>query len=363
MKLENNNSILIVDDNMQNLQILGRNLKSAGYNVEFATNAQIVFNWINDEIFDLILLDVMMPDVNGFELCRKIKENDNYKEIPIIFITARNDSESIKNAYNAGGVDYITKPFNNDELLARVRTHLEIHKQKKELIELNTTKDRLFSIISHDLRTPVYSISLLLNRMVLSFEKIDREFIFESLNDLNAAARNVHDLLDSVLTWAKSQMGMISFMPKKMNVFLSLNESVNYIQNLIKDKNLTVYIKCPQSVSINTDPYMLDTIVRNFLTNAIKFSVVGGEIVIKYVSKGGKHVISVTDKGIGMKDDELNRLLSFRENITRLGTNNEVGAGLGLLICREFAAKMNGNITLSSKLGDGTTASFVLPIV
>ena len=124
------NTLLIVDDNMNNIQVLASMLTNNGYNVEFATNGKSALQWMEEETFDLILLDIMMPEMNGFEVCEKIRRIKKFKDLPVIFLTAKTDKESIVKGFNMGGNDYLTKPFDQRELLARVNTHLELEKKQ-----------------------------------------------------------------------------------------------------------------------------------------------------------------------------------------------------------------------------------------
>ena len=167
-------TILIVDDVPRNIQVVANILNSKGYKLLFSQSATKAIEIVKNKNIDLILLDIMMPGMDGYEVCREIKEIPDKKDIPVIFLTAKNDIESVTKGFRAGGVDYIVKPFNNEELVARVETHLKlkdafnvIQEQNKELQELNKTKDKLFSIIAHDLRNPfnaIYMMSEVLKR-------------------------------------------------------------------------------------------------------------------------------------------------------------------------------------------------------
>src|ERR1035437_6045005 len=148
-------NILIVDDVSTNLKILGAILKNSGYKVRPVPHGILALQATEREKPDLILLDIMMPDMDGYEVCRRLKENPKFCDVPIIFISALSEPDDIVRALNTGGVDYITKPFRAEEVKARVATHLKLYKQSKELKELNATKDKFFSIIAHDLRGPL----------------------------------------------------------------------------------------------------------------------------------------------------------------------------------------------------------------
>jgi DNA-binding response OmpR family regulator len=161
--------ILIVDDTVINLQILGKILADSGYHVTAAKSAREALDFLQKKVPDMILLDVMMPVMDGFELCRTIKANPETEPIPVIFITALTETKDKVRGFKTGAVDYITKPLQPEEVLARVGTHLEIERQRRELEDLLATKDVFFSIISHDLRSPLSG----LNRCAFFYERID----------------------------------------------------------------------------------------------------------------------------------------------------------------------------------------------
>jgi len=176
-------SILIVDDVAKNIQLVAKFLTHEGYNLFFAQSGESAIKQIAARTFDLILLDIMMPGMDGFEVCRKIKNQDKSKDIPVIFLTAKTDDEVIVKGFDIGGVDYITKPFNPIELIARVKTHLQMRSRELELEELNNTKDTLLSVISHDLRTPFFNIMSIGELLLKNYKNYDeKEISFKDLS-------------------------------------------------------------------------------------------------------------------------------------------------------------------------------------
>ncbi|MBK7029246.1 MAG: response regulator [Bacteroidales bacterium] len=163
-------NILIVDDIPANLKVLGEILKNEGYKVRPVPNKMMALQVAEKEKPDLILLDIMMPEMDGYEVCRRMKANEHLCEIPIIFISALSETDDVVKALKFGGVDYITKPFKAEEVTARVGTHIKLHRQSKELHNLNITKDKFFSIIAHDLRGPmgVYGFNRCISRRITS---------------------------------------------------------------------------------------------------------------------------------------------------------------------------------------------------
>ena len=192
-------TILLVDDVAANLKLLGEILSTEGYKIRQVTSGLQALKVASIEKPDLILLDIMMPGMDGFEVCRQLKLNEGLKDIPVIFISALNDTENIVKALAAGGVDYINKPFQEQEVLARVRTHLKLRCQNRELFELNATKDRFFSIIAHDLRGPLGGFMGLTEIMADENQYFTAGERAEMMSDLRQSARNTFTLLENLL--------------------------------------------------------------------------------------------------------------------------------------------------------------------
>ena len=202
---KNRQKVLIVDDVTKNIQLVANFLKQAGYDINFAISGKTAIKHIKKARFDLILLDIMMPEMDGFEVCKKLKSEDETKDIPVIFLTAKTDIDSITQAFKAGGVDYITKPFNKAELLARVKTHLELQHQKRNLKELNATKDKFFSIIAHDLKSPLNHLLGLSEILQKELESAGSDEIIKIANLINKSAKSGRLLLENLLEWSRSQ--------------------------------------------------------------------------------------------------------------------------------------------------------------
>jgi len=236
--------VLIVDDVTKNIQLVASFLKQAGYDINFALNGKDALKHIKREKFDLILLDIMMPEMDGLEVCQKIKADPISKDTPVIFLTAKTDVESISTAFEVGGVDYITKPFNRAELLARVKTHLELESQRRNLEELNATKDKFFSIIGHDLKSPLNQL-LSLSEIILNELKSGREDeVMKMTKHLNESAKSARTLLENLLDWSRSQTGKIHFSPEILDVSKLTEEVVELNAQNAFHKNIKISKLC-----------------------------------------------------------------------------------------------------------------------
>jgi two-component system sensor histidine kinase/response regulator len=367
--IEDISNILIVDDVPDNLKILGYILKRENYKVRPVPNGILALQAAEKEKPDLILLDIMMPDMDGFEVCRRLKENKNLSDIPVIFISALNDTNDIVKALKSGGVDFITKPFKAEEVLARVRTHLKLYKQSKTLQEqsktlqeLIATKDKFFSIIAHDLRGPLGGFMSLTELLADDTIDLTLEQQREMNYDLSQSARNIFNLLENLLVWARMQQGQISYNPIQIKLEGLVTENIGMLGDSIKKKNLSFTVQVPESQTVYADSNMLQSIIRNLISNAIKFTPKDGKVTVSSgFTENNTSVIVVKDSGIGMNSTMTANLFRLNVNNSRPGTEGEQSSGLGLILCKEFVEKHGGEIWVESEEGFGTTFYFTLP--
>jgi len=354
-------TILIIDDIPENIQVIGNILKTKDYQIEFALTPSEALDWVVSKSFDLIILDIMMPEMNGIDLCRLIKKNSLNVQTPIIFVTAKNDIDSLTKAFEAGGVDYITKPFNSLELLVRVNNHILIQNQKNELMMLNATKNKFLSIIAHDLRNPLNNLlgfGELLERNILNYTQ-EKQLSFVKI--MNDTTNNILRLLENLLAWAQSQTGKLTPKPESIRISKIANWAISVLELDALRKELVIENKLDKETLVFADFQMISTIIRNLLSNAIKFSKKGGYISIHSEAQDQFELITVKDHGVGMEEESLERMFKIEENISTTGTANEKGSGLGLILCREFVEKNGGKIGVKSQLNLGAEFYFSLP--
>lgn len=354
--------ILIVDDSPANLMLLGHILKDAGYKVRPVLNGSMALQVAEKEKPDLILLDIMMPDMNGFEVCKRFKQSQNLSEIPIIFISASNFTEDIVKALVSGGADYISKPFQAEEVLARVATHLKIYQQRKDLQEMNDTKNKFFSIIAHDLRGPLGGFMGLTEMMAnesMSFTPDENKAL---ALDLSRSARNIFSLLENLLEWSQIQNGLTIFNPQKIVLKSTVINCLKIISEPAHKKSIELIVDIPDDCNIYADTNMLQSALRNLILNAVKFTPRGGIVTISAATDNtDSTIISIKDTGIGIGSQMLDKLFRISENCRRAGTEGELSTGLGLLLCKEFVEKHGGKIWAESEEGKGSTFFFTLP--
>lgn len=362
--------ILIVDDVMSNVLLLKVLLINEKFAIATASNGRQALEQVEKENPDLVLLDVMMPDMSGFEVAQHLKSNPNTADIPIIFLTALNSTADIVKGFQVGANDFISKPFNKEELIIRVTHQISLVAAKRLILskteELQRTiagRDKLYSVIAHDLRSPMGSIKMVLNMLILNLpsEKIGAE-MYELLTMANQTTEDVFSLLDNLLKWTKSQIGKLNVVYQDVDLVEVTDGVIEIFSMVASLKKIKIREMKPEKMMVNADIDMLKTVVRNLLSNAIKFSKENSEVLVKMEEVDGMAVVSVQDYGCGISEEGQKKLLHTDTHFSTFGTNNEEGSGLGLLLCKDFVVKNGGKLWFTSKEGEGSIFSFSIPV-
>lgn len=362
--------ILIVDDVISNVLLLKILLTNEKFQVCTANNGRACIEMTKKEHPDLILLDVMMPDINGFDTAVILKKDPETKDIPIIFLTALNSPQDLVHGFQVGANDFLTKPFNKEELVMRVTQQISlvaakriIEKQNAELKATLSNRDKMYSVIAHDLRSPMASIRMVLNLIVqsTSAEKVGPE-LYMLLDQANRESEEVHDLLDNLLKWTKSQTGRLNVVLQDLDLNDIVPGVVEIFEMIANTKNIKLELKkTDEALKVHADNDMLKTVLRNFMSNAVKFSPENSTIQIAMAKEGDFARVSVKDQGVGIAADRLGSI--FHKGETTYGTGGEEGSGLGLQLCQDFARKNGGDCYVESVEGQGSTFSFTIPIL
>jgi len=236
-----------------------------------------------------------------------------------------------------------------------------LRKSESELREANAAKDKFFSIIAHDLKNPFTSIQGLSELLLKDYEGYDKEEVLTLIKMINDASRQTHNLLENLLNWSRAQTGRMSIEPTGINIHDSIELIFSLYEGNSREKNLLMLNKVNAGTQAYGDANMVPTILRNLISNAIKFTKPRGKITVSAKIHRDFMDISVNDTGIGIPEDMHEKLFRIEENVTRTGTANEEGTGLGLVLCKEFAEKNNGSIKVNSKPGKGSTFILRLP--
>jgi len=233
--------------------------------------------------------------------------------------------------------------------------------QKLELTKINATKDKLFSIIAHDLKNPFAHLINSTQLILTELDRLTKGELRDLVESVHKSSKNSYRLLENLLLWAQSQKGEINYKPELFNLIELLNRNILLYSETAKSKNIKLSLQTSSSnCQVFSDYNMIDSVTRNLLNNAIKFSYENGDVKINLKEEKDYVIISISDNGIGMDNEQLENLFSIENKSVQYGTKGEKGTGIGLLLCKEFIEKNNSEIFVDSSLGIGTTISFTL---
>ncbi len=365
--------ILIVDDTPDNLRLLSEMLLKHGYSVRSAISGTAAFMAIHTKCPDLILLDINMPQLDGYEVCQRIKANQSTREIPVLFLSAFNEAIDKVKAFQVGGLDYITKPFQVEEVLARVDTHLTLSRTQKELQqartealhaleqekELNRLKSEFISLVTHDFHTPLVSIQGFISLLRQNCSTLPPEVQNRYFNKIDASVDHLMYLLEQVLLIGKSESDKLNCYPIQFNLREFCQELIESFQ-IQSDRHLIEFSYRGIDTDVELDPALLRQILINLLTNAIKYSPADRSVRLTAEVKAGAIVLQVQDQGIGIPPEEQSHLFELFYRCSNVQSIR--GSGLGLAVVKTCVNAHNGQVQISSQLGQGTTVTITLPL-
>lgn len=365
--------VLAVDDNPANLGLLFDVLDEAGFEVLVSQSGESALKRAEVTQPDIVLLDVMMPGIDGFEACRQLKEREQTRHIPVIFMTAVTGTIDKVKGFELGAVDYITKPIQPKEVLARIHTHLKIQQLQAELEqknrelseslereqELNRLKSRFVSMVSHEFKTPLTTITLSCNLLQRYGERMAEADRREELEVIEHTVDYMNELLENVLTVSRWEAGKMTVQPEPVDVDDWGRRLVERFRALGGQRHTFEWTYTGALRTLLLDRKMLEHVFANLLSNAVKYSPDGGTVTFTGREEEECLVLRVTDEGIGIPEADQEHLFeSFHRGAN---VENIKGTGLGLSIVKQFIEMYGGGITVESRVGQGTAVTVTLP--
>jgi two-component system, sensor histidine kinase and response regulator len=363
--------ILVVDDTPANLRVLTGMLKERGYKVRPAPGGRAALAAAKEQPPDLVLLDINMPDLNGYEVCAQMKRDERMQDIPVLFISALNETIDKVMAFGVGGVDYITKPFQFEEVAARVAAHLkirrlqlalearnrELQQSNEELRRLQALRDNLTNMIVHDLRSPLTGVVCAVEMLGLESERLTPE-VKKTLRLARAGLDQVIALINSVLDLGKIEAGELRPHRSVCDLLALARDSATILDLLRGARKITV--ECAsETLPACLDRDLIGRVIQNFLGNALKFTEEDGTIVIRVERVDGRVRLSVIDDGPGIPAEFHERI--FEKYCQVESGRPRIGTGIGLTFCRLAVQAHGGTIGVISELGKGSTFWLELP--
>jgi len=361
MAPQSKSRILVVDDISKNLQVVGTILRNEGYHVMPATSGLQALERVSAQPPDLILLDLMMPEMDGLEVCSRLKAEPLTRQIPVIFLTASNEMEHLMKGFEAGAVDYITKPFNAPELLARVRTHLELKHARERLREMNEEKNEFMGIAAHDLRNPLSAIQGYAEMIIEDAQSLAHRDLEGNGQRIREAAKRMTEMVQNFLDANRIERGEL-----KLNMAISdlspLLQSVLETQSPhATAKGQMIQLELPPTPTLAlADVSITLQVFENLVSNAVKYSPPGKKIFVRLKAEAGVVRFEVEDQGPGLSKEDQKKLFGKFARLSAKPTGGEHSTGLGLSIVKRLVEAMNGKVWCESELGMG--AKFIVTI-
>ncbi|HEY1717876.1 MAG TPA: hybrid sensor histidine kinase/response regulator [Verrucomicrobiae bacterium] len=347
--------ILVVDDQPANIQIVGAVLGNLGHEIVPAPDGMTALKRIALRMPDLILLDLLMPGMDGCEVCRRLKKNPDWKDIPVIFLSASDDKDLIVRALDSGGVDYITKPFNHAELISRVRTQLALKSARDQLKQLAEDKDELLGILAHDLKNYLGGINMSAELMSGQIKRFNDERLTQLSENMLRSSALAMAFVKEFLANSATDHGF-TLKPSAVNLADAAASTVRQHQEAARRKKIKIESGFPDEPAIVfADASALDQILDNLISNALKFSPPDKNIFVSVHRNGSRAECAVRDEGPGFTAEDKARMFRRYARLSARPTGGEPSTGLGLSIVRKLVQAMGGELACESNPGQGAT--------
>lgn len=361
--------VLAVDDTPGNLRVLVEALSSYGHEVLVATDGRAALDTVRYARPDLILLDVMMPELDGFETCAALKANPETADIPIIFMTALTETQEKVRAFELGAVDYLTKPFEHAELLARVSTHitmsrlrLDLEKRNRQLEDLNRLKNEFMGMAAHDVRNPLTSVLACGDLIDAIADTAPAEKIRYINGQISASARRINAIITNLLDVNAIDSGQRRLEIVPNDITAILERVVQQNSHKARTKNIEIVLEAGAGpVTCMIDEGAAEQVLDNVISNAVKYSPPDRRVWVRLALPGGNVRVDIQDEGPGISEEDQGKLYGKFSRLSAKPTAGEPSTGLGLWIVKELTEAMQGTISCQSQIGYGTTFTVEWP--
>ncbi len=391
--MSNRQAILCIDDEVIVLDSLKEQLENIiddDIYLETIENGEEALEVLDELLEDdieipLVIADYIMPQMTGDKVLTEIFKRSPHTRN--ILLTGQANLKGVENAVNNANLyRFISKPWDKNDLALTVKEALLSYRQEKiiftqneelkelnaelekkveertkQLQELNVTKDKFFSIIAHDLKNPFNSLIGFTELILQNYEQYSKEKIYSFVQMLNETSQGTYALLQNLLEWSRSQTGRIKFEPENVEVNAIVDELINIFSAQAKEKEIDLLITLDDNLVVFADENMIKTVLRNLISNALKYTRPGGRVEIGNTSNENAITILIKDNGVGIPEDALEKLFRIDASYSTEGTAQETGTGLGLVLCKEFMNRNNGSIAVQSKVDEGSVFSITLP--
>jgi two-component system sensor histidine kinase/response regulator len=353
--------VMVVDDQPANIQVVGSVLGKLGYEIIPALDGPTALKRLAIHLPDLILLDLLMPGMDGCEVCRQLRENPNWEDLPVIFVSAADGKDLVVQALEAGGVDYITKPFNHAELVLRVKTQLELKSARDQLKQLAEDKDELLGMLAHDLKNHLGGMELSSQLLHKRLKRLGDERATRLSENVLRSGGQLLTFVKEFLANAAADRGL-NLKPVTLNFSDAAAQALEKYAEAARRKQLVLDTKLPtQGTAVLADVSALGQVLDNLLSNALKFTPPGGHILVCVRPGRGKVECRIQDDGPGFTAEDRVRMFRRYARLSARPTGGEPSSGLGLSIVLKLVEAMHGELACESSPGQGASLIVRLP--
>jgi signal transduction histidine kinase len=362
--------VLVVDDARDSRFLIRCALVAAGFQVVEASDGQEALELLSRVRFDVVLLDVCMPGMTGYEVCRELKANEATRKLPVILMSAVADRHAIAQGFAVGGVDYLAKPFRGEELCARVAVHAELNRARRELEEsharlasLNREKDQMFGMAAHDLRGPISVIMGFAEHAMKLLDEGDTRPNRHALEVIRHEAEQMNHFLATLLDLNDLERGGVALRLRDQDLVTSCRQAVGRAGPQATGKNIGLWLACAEdALVVRADRSGLRRLLDNLISNAVKFTPAGGRVTIRVQRNDNEAQCVVADTGPGLTPEDMELAFTRFARLTAKPTAGEKSTGLGLAICRALTEGMGGRIWCGNNPEGGAFFAFSLPV-
>lgn len=310
---------------------------------------------------DLIIVDLANKNTNGKEICKSLTQYDETSHIPVIIITAIPDIENKLECFQNGAADCICKPFDKEEIMARIKALLKLYDHKKHLMETIKTKEKQISILAHDVRNLFNGVFGMLGILEDNYDSFDDDERKKYITYAKSSSEKLFRFMDKIIDWALVNSGFRAIKPEVISLADFVESIISLMSNISENKNIELKNKINKDIIIISDKVVLSTVLRNLLYNAVKFTHEYGKVILTAEFIKETILIHVSDTGSGIDNDIVDKIMAGTSVVPTPGTNSEKGHGFGLVFCKELLEKCGGKLSVTSTLGKGSKFSFSLP--
>jgi signal transduction histidine kinase len=365
-------TVLVVDDLPETRQLMKATLCAGGFEVMVAPDGSDALRLLESVLPDVVVLDAYMGDLSGLEICQRLRSSARTRVVPVILMSSLADRDVVAKSFAAGAVDFLAKPFRGEELCARVAVHAELNRARRELeesharlAELNAAKDQMFGVAAHDLRGPLTAILGFADHALNAPDHPEAALERHALEVVRREARQMNHYLEQLLDLNALERGGVSMRPRVIDLREMVCAAVDRHMPCALQKNIALRKEpaVEPRLHVRADPNFLRQILDNYVSNALKFTPLGGSVRVRVAARDGEAHVTVSDNGPGLTGEDMACAFKRFARLSARPTAGEKSTGLGLAICRALTARMGGRVWCGNQPGGGACFGFALPAV